>query len=327
MLVTAAGPLPGKDFRGALAAMSQALPEILPWPELPAREPGNAGVGRTIGILDQLGFEVRPTGWRLGGGSSIEHRAASSRWRRDLDDAEELLTGFDQVLKVGITGPWTLAATIERPRGGLVLGDRGALREIHQALEEGAAWLRSELGKRVPAARLLLQVNEPLLVAVEQGQLPTASGLRRHPVIPGPELAQSLQRFSQEAVLHSGNSAGWLPVAKQAQFATASISSRLFHTPQDLDQVGEWLADGGRLIAGVVADPATATPGTDELLDTALRLLRPLELEPASLIDRVILGTGDGLENWEQGRVSGLLSNLRRSASLLSECLLEQELG
>ena len=34
MRVTAAGSLPGTDFRGALSAMAEALPEVLPLPEL-----------------------------------------------------------------------------------------------------------------------------------------------------------------------------------------------------------------------------------------------------------------------------------------------------
>lgn len=37
MRVTAAGSLPGTDFAGALRAMGEQLPELLPWPELPAR--------------------------------------------------------------------------------------------------------------------------------------------------------------------------------------------------------------------------------------------------------------------------------------------------
>ena len=40
MRVTAAGSLPGDDFRGALTAMAEVLPEVLPLPELPARGVG-----------------------------------------------------------------------------------------------------------------------------------------------------------------------------------------------------------------------------------------------------------------------------------------------
>ena len=57
MRVTAAGSLPGDDFRGALAAMTEVLPEVLPLPELPARGVGSGMTGRALGIIDGLGFD------------------------------------------------------------------------------------------------------------------------------------------------------------------------------------------------------------------------------------------------------------------------------
>ena len=43
---------------------------------------------------------------------------------------EEALQGFTGHLKVQVTGPWTLAATVERPRGDKVLADHGNRREL-----------------------------------------------------------------------------------------------------------------------------------------------------------------------------------------------------
>ena len=49
MRVTAAGSLPGDDFRGAVRAMSEALPDVLPLPEL--------GLPKVlVGALDQQGI-------------------------------------------------------------------------------------------------------------------------------------------------------------------------------------------------------------------------------------------------------------------------------
>ncbi|WP_077685532.1 hypothetical protein [Tessaracoccus aquimaris] len=117
MRVTAAGSLPGTDFRGALTAMTEALPEVLPLPELPARGVASQLVGRALGLIDGLGFDLQPAGWRLTPHSTAEQRRARAQWRNDLDDTEELLQGFDQTLKVGVAGPWTLAACVERPMG------------------------------------------------------------------------------------------------------------------------------------------------------------------------------------------------------------------
>ena len=59
MRVTAAGSLPGDDFRGALTAMTEVLPEVLPLPELPARGVGSAGrwgsLTVSVSIFNPLG--------------------------------------------------------------------------------------------------------------------------------------------------------------------------------------------------------------------------------------------------------------------------------
>jgi len=166
MRVTAAGSLPGDDFRGALAAMTGVLPEVLPLPELPARGVGSGMTGRALGIIDGLGFDIQPAGWRLTAAPGADHRRARARWRHDLDDAEELLQGFDGVLKIGLAGPWTLAATVERPRGDRLLADHGARRELAQALTEGWFQFREDLRRRIPGAKVLLQLDEPALTAV-----------------------------------------------------------------------------------------------------------------------------------------------------------------
>ena len=180
MYVTAAGSLPGEDFRGALSAMADVLGEVLPLPELPDRGLASGMVGRAVGIIDGLGFDVQPAGWRLTSAPGADQLCARAQWRRDLDDAEELLQDFDGVLKVGIAGPWTLAAAVERPRGDRLLADHGARREVAQALAEGWAQLRADLQRRIPGAEVLLQVDEPALVAVADGAIPTASGFGKH---------------------------------------------------------------------------------------------------------------------------------------------------
>ena len=55
----------------------------------------------------------------------------------DLDGLEEQAQEYAGALKVQVAGPWTLAATVERPRGDKVLADFGARRELAQALAEG----------------------------------------------------------------------------------------------------------------------------------------------------------------------------------------------
>ena len=70
---------------------------------------------------------------------------------------EEALQGYTGHLKVQVTGPWTLAATVERPRGDKVLADHGARRELAQALAEGLRDHLADVRRRVAGAGPLLR--------------------------------------------------------------------------------------------------------------------------------------------------------------------------
>ncbi len=324
MRTTAAGSLPGTDFRGALVAMAETLPQILPWPELPARGIGSDMVGRALGLIQGLGFDLQPAGWRIIPGTSREHGTARARWRSDLDDAEELLQGFEGVIKVGLAGPLTLAASVERTTGDRLLADHGARRELAQALAEAVRVLRSDLARRLPGATVLVQIDEPSLVAVARGEVPTASGFSRHRAVDAPELAGALVPLANEAVLHCCAPGDWLPLARSAGFRVVSVDTRLFTTAPSLDRLGEWLAEGRALMAGVVDTSERVVRSPDALVREALRVLRPLELDATVLLERVDLSTACGLADWRQQDVVGQLDNLRRAAELVAERLSER---
>lgn len=321
MRVTAAGSLPGDDFRGALAAMTEVLPEVLPLPELPARGAGSDMIGRALGIIDGLGFDIQPAGWRLTAAPGADHRRARTRWRHDLDDTEELLQGFDGVLKIGLAGPWTLAATVERPRGDRLLADHGARRELAQALTEGWFQLREDLKRRVPGAKVLLQLDEPALTAVGDGGIPTASGFGRHRRVGAPELAGALKPLADGAWLHCCAPGNWLPVAERAGFATAAVDTRLFREPAEIDALAQWAQAGRGLALGVVDTASGRVQGVDELVRETLRVLRPLELPAPSVDSGVLLTTACGMASWKLMDVPGQLAGLRRAATLVAEDL------
>ncbi|HOA26831.1 MAG TPA: hypothetical protein PKG51_04885 [Arachnia sp.] len=342
MRVTAAGSLPGTDFRGALSAMAEALPEVLPLPELPDRGVGSDMVGRALGLIDGLGFDLQPAGWRLTPHAGADHRRARAQWRHDLDDAEELLQGFDGVLKVGVAGPWTLAACVERFAGDRLLADHGARRELAQALAAGAEDLRGELSRRVPAATLWLQVDEPSLVAVRAGAIPTSSGFSRHRSVDTPELVEALAPLASgftanavdrvtldaapgtspadevgdlgQSVLHCCAPGAWLDIARRAGFASVSVDAAIV----DRDELAAWCDEQRGLILGVVDSASRAPQGVDALVRRALTTWRPLQI---ALYDGVLLGTSCGLAGWSRADVAPQLSALRRSAYLFEESI------
>lgn len=313
MRITAAGSLPGQDFRGSLAAMAELLPDVLPLPELPDRGPGSDMVGRALGLIDGLGFDVQPAGWRLSPHVGRDQRRAAAQWRNDLDDAEELLQGFDGTLKVGIAGPWTLAAAVERPMGDRLLADHGARRELAEALAEAVSSLRTDLSRRLPLARVITQVDEPALLAVREGQIPTASGFSRHRRVDPPELSAALKPLADDAVLHCCSAGRWLDTARSAGFRNVSVDAKL----ADLDEVGQWLDEGRSLILGVVDTATPSVQSTDTLIGTTLRILRELQVGDPG--DAVVLGTACGLAGWRRGDIAPQLGNLRRAADLAVE--------
>lgn len=198
------GSMPGDDYAESLRVVVGETPDLVAIPELPARGVQAAMTGRGMGILAELGADLQPAGWRLtGAGSGADQRRARSMLAQDLDTVEEQLQGFEGLLKVQIAGPWTLAATVERPRGDRILADHGGRRDLAQSLAEGIREHLASVAGRVPGASLILQIDEPALPAVLAAQIPTASGWGRHRSIDKPE-ADTALRLVAEAGRDSG---------------------------------------------------------------------------------------------------------------------------
>ncbi|NED01823.1 methionine synthase, partial [Streptomyces sp. SID6648] len=61
--------------------------------------------------------------------------------------------------------------------------DPGACRDLAASLAEGLRLHLTEIRRRVPGARPVLQLDEPSLTAVLRGQVRTASGYRTHSAV------------------------------------------------------------------------------------------------------------------------------------------------
>ena len=93
-----------------------------------------------------------------------------------------------------VAGPWTLAATVEKPRGDKVLTDHGARRDLAQALAEGRArttWPTYAAG--CPASSgWSCRSTSPRCRPCSAAQVPTASGFGRHRTVHPPEASEAL---------------------------------------------------------------------------------------------------------------------------------------
>ena len=298
VVATGVGSMPGEDATAYAEALRLALGETpdLPFlPELPGRGAPASMTGRALAVVAELGADLQPAGWRLTDAPGVDHRRARSLLAQDLDLLEEQAQGFTGRLKVQVAGPWTLAATVERPRGDRVLADHGARRELAQALAEGLRDHVADLRRRVPGTDLLVQVDEPGLPAVLAGGVPTASGLHRHRTVHPPEASQAL-----EWVFAAVREAGATPVAHCCA-ADVPVDLLLGAGAQgvsvDLDvlRAGAYdalagaLEKGHAVMLGVVPSTDPDTPPTDDAVtERVLRLLDMLGLDPQTAGDLVV---------------------------------------
>ncbi|HEY0951181.1 methionine synthase [Nocardioides sp.] len=325
-LATGVGSLPGEDYAESLRIVLGELPGLPHLPELPARGATATMTGRGLAVLAELGADLQPAGWRLtGGGSGVDHRRARSLLAQDLDALEEQAQGYAGAFKIQVAGPWTLAATVERPRGDKVLADQGARRELAQALAEGVRSHVADVRRRLPGAdRLVVQVDEPALAGVVAGQVPTASGFHRHRSVDLPEAAQALA-WVLEAVTASG-AEPWvhscaprtpLDLVRDAGARGLSVDLAML-SAADHDTLAGALEAGETVALGVLpgTDPAT-TPTDTQVTESVLRWLDLVGLDPAEVGARLVLTPACGLAGASPGWVRTALSVLRASAGHL----------
>lgn len=297
------GSMPGTAVVEALSIISGETPDLLHLPELPLRGPGADLVGRTFSILHQVdrGFalETTPTGWRLAAGEPREIRRASAWLGEDLDALEQLVGGSDAWVKAQLCGPLTLAAAVEPMMGERLLADSGARRAIADALVEAVKLHLGELHRRLPNARLALQIDEPGLAAALAGSIPTRSGrarLRPVPVVEATSLlarvAQAVRAAGAEPWLHScADTVHWDVLGGSGYDVWSLPASAIW--PQQADVLAAHLDRGGHVVLGFDA----VAPGwsTASVVSAALRLARQLGVGEGRAASAILLSHTCGL--------------------------------
>lgn len=314
--VTGVGSLPGSDMAAASRMVLAAMPAIAAFPELPARGPQAAMIGRSLALLDGLDAELVAGEWRLSATPGIDLRRARATWRDDLEQFEEAAQGYEGRVKVGVAGPWTLAVSVFRPLGGRVLGDRGARRDVAQALAQGVEGLRADWLRRF-GSDLLLQVDEPSLPAVLAARVPTEGGFFRHRWVDAAE-ASELVGLLRGDVLHSCAPALDVALALRAGFAAVALDQDLIDVA-GWDALGAAVADGTTLYLGCVPTASgVPAPSADALTRRVLAPLRPLELGP-DLIERLVLTPACGLAGWTPRDASAVFATLAVVADRIAD--------
>ncbi|AZP20579.1 methionine synthase [Streptomyces aquilus] len=296
---TGVGSLPGGDAREAAKTATGSVEDFPFLPELPARGPGADMIGRSAGMLVEMYARVEPSGWRLGDRPGRDTKRARSWLGEDLDALEEFTQGYEGQLKVQAVGPWTLAAALELRNGESALSDAGACRDLAGSLAEGLREHLAEVRRRIPGAQLVLQLDEPSLVAVLRGHVKTASGYRTYRAVDRQVVESTLRdvvgvHADGPVVVHSCAPDVPFALLRRAGADAVSFDFSLL-TERDDDAIGEAVEGGTRLFAGVV-------PGTDAALSDPAgsvmgvrTLWRRLGLHPGLLAEAVTVTPACGL--------------------------------
>ncbi|KYK15600.1 MULTISPECIES: methionine synthase [Streptomyces] len=320
---TGIGSLPGQDAREAVKTSTGTFEDFPFLPELPARGPGADMIGRTAGMLVELYARVEPSGWRLGDRPGRDTKRARSWLGEDLDALEEFTQGYEGPLKVQAVGPWTLAAALELRNGEAVLSDAGACRDLAASLAEGLRLHLAEVRRRVPGARIVLQLDEPSLTAVLRGQVRTASGYRTHRAVDRQVVESALRDLAAvhadgPVVVHSCAPDVPFALLRRAGVTGVSFDFSLL-TERDDEAIGEAVEGGTRLFAGVVPGTDTALSDPAGSVMGVRTLWRRLGLSPGLLAEAVTVTPSCGLAGASPEYARRALAHCARAARSLAD--------
>lgn len=328
-IATGVGSMPGEDaeaFLHATRTILDGLPDLPHLAELPGRGPTASMTGRALAAVSHLGADLQPAGWRLTDAPGVDHRRARSLLAQDLDVLEEQAEGYTGAFKIQVAGPWTLAATVEKPRGDKVLSDHGARRDLAQALAEGLSGHVADVRRRLPGVdRLVVQVDEPALATVLAGKVPTASGWGRHRTVHPPEASEALgwvlstiADAGAEPWVHSCAPGTPLGLLRGAGARGLAVDLAMTNAA-DHDALAEALEAGESVVLGVVParEPATG-PDEKQVVESVLRWLDMVGLDPETVGGTLAVSPACGLAGASDAWARRALGLLRASAAGLT---------
>ncbi|MBL8931949.1 MAG: hypothetical protein JNL54_17650 [Kineosporiaceae bacterium] len=321
------GSWPGGDVLDGARTVFGELPEPhLPHlPELPARGPGSELIGRGAAFLVELPVDLQPSGWRLVDRPGRDLNRATSFLRTDLEVLAEVADGYSGPLKVQVCGPWTLAASIQLPRLERAVVDRGACRDLVASLAEGVRRHVEQVRRLVPAADVVLQLDEPSLPAVLAGGLPTSSGFGRIRAVAEPVVVEGLS-IVLDAAAEAGAVGRTVHCCAADVPVDALVRTGATGVSLDADAIGRagWEAlaapieNGLELWAGVVPTRGEIR-ATGPTVDAVWRRWRALGLD-AGLLASVVLTPACGLAGSPSpADARARLSRVREAAAGLAE--------
>lgn len=323
------GPVPGTDVRAVaeiLAGETGAMPHL---PILPARGLGSDAVGRTTALCADLSVDRGARSWRITDRPGHAQRVAADHVERDLDVCEEFWgTGPDTVV-VPVTGPWTLAASLELAGGHRMLTDGGAVTYLAESLAAGVVDHVADVRRRFDA-EVLVVLDEPAAGAVAAGRLPDATGGSHLPPVGHREMSEAWRTVTgatPPTVLSLPGLADGVHVALiDSGAASVAVPVSAIRGTAALDALGAVRASGIDVVFGAVpARPQGTDAHTGEYLEPEFRdvavdvarLWDELSFPRIDLVDHVGLTVAPGFAAAPAEWIAPAYAAGRRAAELM----------
>jgi len=324
-IATGVGSLPGEDPAEAVRVVLGELPDLPHLPELPGRGAGADLVGRGAAFLIDLPVDVQPSGWRFVDHPGRDLRRALDLLARDTDTLEDLAQDYAGPLKLQVTGPWTLAASVELHYGDKAVADPGAVRDLVQSLAEGVRRHVADIGGRLPNAQIVLQLDEPSIPAVLSGRLPTASGFGTLNAVEEPVvragladvLAAATGAGAVRTVLHCCASRPPLELFREA--GAGAVSFDLSRLRGADDALGTAVEAGTTLFAGIVPGADAELGDVGDTVGRVRRFWSRLGFAPTLLPTSVVLTPACGLAGASPAYARAAMRRIRETARAISE--------
>jgi methionine synthase II (cobalamin-independent) len=324
---TGIGSMPGENPLEVARIVAGELPDLPHLAELPARGPGADLTGRAAALLVDIPVEVTPRGWRIAERPGRDMRRARSMLSSDLDAMEEVLDGYEGLLKVQLAGPWTLAATIEQPRSlKAALADPGLVKDLAASLAEGAKAHVAEVARRIPGATVAVQLDEPALPAVANGAVPTPSGLARIRAVEEETLRDRLREVITATraytIVHCCGSRYPFGIITGAGANAVSLDVSLLKRG-DYDDLAATAEAGAGLLLGVAQfdDQERKRISPADLAGSVREVWRMMALSPATCAPQVVITPACGLAGASPSRARETLRLCREAGRILPEMM------
>lgn len=331
---TGIGSMPGGDPAEACRVVFGELPDLPHLPELPGRGPGADMTGRTASLLIDMPVQATAHGWKLVDRPGRDLARAAGYLSADLDTLEEFADGYTGPVKIQVSGPVTLAATLELSRRSEpALADPSAVADLAESLAEGLAAHAADVRKRVPGCTLLVQLDEPALPAALAGRVPTASGLNTVAAIDRTVASQRLEAVIRAGaaftVVHCCAGPAPFPEIKAAGGQAVSFDVGLLSN-QDIDVVAEVAEDGMALFAGALATAnarqlASGPPlAPRHTARSVVTLWRRTALPPERMAGQVVITPACGLAGLSRAAARAALEHCREAARIAPEMIADR---